>query len=171
MQEKYSKDVQLNLAADESKKIIFPDWHGGLGSVYFLKLVLKDKDGKEISSNFYWLSFKGDENTDFTALNKLPEVELNFSVSSFDLKNGKYKAAVDIENPSASLAFLVNPKIIRRDSKDLVLPFFWEDNYFALLPKEKRSLKVEFDASDLNGETPLLAIDGWDIKKSEKELK
>ncbi len=34
MQEKYSKDVQLDLAADESKKIIFPDWHGGLKRLF-----------------------------------------------------------------------------------------------------------------------------------------
>lgn len=171
MQEKYSKAVQLDIAADESKKVMFPDWPGALGSVYFLKLVLKDADGKEISSNFYWLSSKGDQNADFTALNNLPEVELNLSVSSFNLENGKYKAVVDIENPSDSLAFSVNPKIIKHNSRDLVLPVFWEDNYFALLPKEKRSLKVEFSAADLNGETPLLAMDGWNIKKSEKELR
>ncbi len=51
---------------------------------------------------------------------------------------GKWTAVIEIENPSSSLAFSVNPKIIRRDSKELVLPVFWEDNYFSLLPKEKR---------------------------------
>jgi len=98
-------------------------------------------------------------------------VELNFSVSSVKLENGKYTAMVELENPSASLAFSVNPRIIKGDIKDLVLPVFWDDNYFSLLPKEKRSLKVEFDAKNLDGATPVFAIDGWNIKKAEKELK
>ncbi len=128
--------------------------------------------GKEISSNFYWLSSrKGDENADFTALNKLPEVELNSSISSVKQENGKYVAIIEVENPSTSLAFSVNPKIIRSDSKDLVLPVFWEDNYFSLLPKEKRSVKVEFNAEDLDGATPVLAIAGWNIKNDRKGTK
>ena len=49
-------------------------------------------------------------------------------------------AVIEIENPSASLAFSVNPKIIKKNSKDLVLPVFWEDNYFSLLPKEKNGV-------------------------------
>ena len=78
---------------------------------------------------------------------------------------------ISIENPSASLAFAVNPKIIKAASKELVLPVYWEDNYFALLPKEKRTIKVEFAIDDLKGETPVLALDGWNVSKAEKELK
>jgi exo-1,4-beta-D-glucosaminidase len=171
MQEKYSGEVPLDIMADESKKLSFPRWPGNPGNVFFVKLVLSDSEGKEISSNFYWLSSKGDEKADFTALNRLPEVELNFSVSSVNLENGKYTAVVELANPSTNLAFSVNPKIIKRDSKDLVLPVLWDDNYFSLLPEEKRSLKVEFDAKNLDGATPVFAIDGWNIKKAEKELK
>jgi len=171
MEVKYSKETAFEIKADESKKVIFPEWPNDAGDVFFLKLVLSDNTGKEISSNFYWLSAKGDENADFTALGKLPEINLNFSVSSVKLVNGKYSAVVEIENPSDSLAFSVNPKIINNVSKDLVLPVYWEDNYFSLLPKEKRSVKVDFAAENLDGATPVLAIAGWNIKPAEKELK
>ncbi len=171
MNEIFSAETSVEIKADESEKVLFIKRPAGAGDVYFLKLVLSDNEGKEISSNFYWLSSKGDENADFTALGKLPEVELNYSVSSVKLEDGKYTAVVEIENPSASLAFSINPKIIKGDSKDLVLPVFWEDNYFSLLPGEKRSLKVEFDAKNLDGTTPVFAIDGWNIKKAEKEQK
>ena len=171
MEEKYSQEVTLDIAADESKKLSFPEWPGNAGSVFFLKLALNDNEGKEISSNFYWLSGKGDENADFTALNKLQEVELNSSILSVKQENDKYSAIIEVENPSTSLAFSVNPKIIRSNSKDLVLPVFWEDNYFSLLPKEKRSVKAEFNAEDLGGEIPILVLDGWNIKRAEKELK
>jgi exo-1,4-beta-D-glucosaminidase len=70
---------------------------------------------------------------------------------------------VDIENPSSSLAFSVNPKIVRDESRDLVTPVFWEDNYFTLLPQEKRSIEVHFTADALDGEKPVLQIEGWNI--------
>jgi exo-1,4-beta-D-glucosaminidase len=171
MDEIYSEEVPVEIKSDESRKVLSLERPVNEGDVSFLKLVLSDNAGKEISSNFYWLSSKGDEKADFTALNKLPEVELNYSVTSVNEENGKYTSIIEIENPSASLAFSVNPKVIKKNSKDLVLPVFWEDNYFSLLPKEKRSMKVEFNAKDLNGEAPVFAIDGWNIKHVEKELK
>ena len=171
MEEKYSKEVPVDIKADESKKIILPELPEDKSNITFLKLVLKDNAGKEISSNFYWLSARGDENADFTDLNNLPKVNLKYSVSPPQLNNGRYTVSLEIENPSASLAFSVNPKILKQKSKDLVLPVFWEDNYFSLLPGEKRSLKVEFDAEDLNGERPVLAFDGWNIIRQERELK
>jgi len=171
MDEIYSADTTVQIKSDESRKVLFLQKPAGASEITFLKLVLSNTEGKEISSNFYWLSSKGDENADFTGLSKLPQVELNFFVSSVKQENGKYSAVVEIENPSASLAFSVNPKIIKNDSKDLVLPVFWEDNYFSLLPKEKRSIKVEFAAENLDGAKPILALAGWNIKSVEKELK
>jgi hypothetical protein len=48
---------------------------------------------------------------------------------------------------------------------------FWDDNYFALLPGEKRQLNVEFSERDLNNEKPVFAIDGWNVKKAEVGIK
>jgi exo-1,4-beta-D-glucosaminidase len=169
LKEVLSKEVIADVKADDSKKVIMLD--PPKGAVSFLKLELLDNTGKEISSNFYWLSGKGDEKADFTSLNRLPKVNLNYSVSEKVKENDKYTVTVDIENPTASLAFFINPKIIMQNSKDLVLPIFWEDNYFSLLPGEKRQVKVEFNEKNLNGEVPALAIDGWNIVHVEQELK
>jgi exo-1,4-beta-D-glucosaminidase len=171
MEEKYSKEVSVDIKADESKKVITGGWPKDLGDVFFLKAGLKDATGKVVSSNFYWLSVKSDETADFTALNRLPSVKLNYSVSPLKKEGGKCFTTVEIENTSSSLAFSVNPKIIKRDSKELVLPVFWEDNYFSLLPGEKTTIKVEFNTEDLDGEKAILAIDGWNITHVEKELK
>jgi len=116
------------------------------------------------------LSSKGDEKADFTALNRLPKVTLSFTASPIIRENGKYRVIVEVNNPSSSLAFSLNPKILKRGSHDMVLPVRWEDNYFSLLPKEKRTISVEFDPADLNGEAPLLVIDGRNIFNAEKDL-
>jgi exo-1,4-beta-D-glucosaminidase len=171
MEEKYSKEVTVDIKADESRKVILSEWPKDSGDVFFLKLGLTDSNGIVLSSNFYWFSSRGDETADFTALNKLPGVKLNFSASPLKKKDGRFSSTVEIENPSSSLAFSVNPRILKGDPKDLVLPVFWEDNYFSLLPGEKKKIKVEFNTEDLDGEIAILAIDGWNITHVEKELK
>ncbi len=171
MQEKFSGEASVDIKSDESLKVAFPGMPSGAGEMTFLKLTLNDGDGKLVSSNFYWLSEKGDKNADFQALNRLPIVELKCSASTISREKGKYKVSVEIENTSSSLAFAVNPKIVGNVSKDLILPVFWEDNYFALLPGEKRQLKVEFSERDLNNEKPVFAIDGWNVNKDEKEIR
>jgi exo-1,4-beta-D-glucosaminidase len=45
-----------------------------------------------------------------------------------------------------------------------VLPIFWEDNYFSLLPGEKRKIRGYFYKEELEGKTPLLKISGWNIE-------
>ncbi len=171
MEEKYSAEATVNIKSDECLKVPVPAFPTENGEVSFLKLRLTDAVNKELSSNFYWLSSKGDEKADFNALNSLQKVNLNCSVLSFVKDKGKYRVVIEVENPSASLAFSVNPKILKQNSKNMVLPVYWEDNYFSLLPKEKRTVTVEFNPADLNGEMPVLVIDGWNISHSEKELK
>src|SRR5207248_581193 len=38
------------------------------------------------------------------------------------------------------------------------------DNYFSLLPGEKKSVTVRFDSSSLRGATPELVVDGWNLE-------
>jgi exo-1,4-beta-D-glucosaminidase len=157
--------------ADASTKITTLQVPKDITKVYFLKLELKDNSGKLLSSNFYWLSSDGDEKADFSDLSKLPQTNLNVTASKMQRAGDKCLLTVDIENPGKLLAFAVNPKILQQTSKEPVLPVFWEDNYFSLLPGEKRSVKVEFDVKKLNGEKPLLKVDGWNILPVEKEIK
>jgi beta-mannosidase len=172
MKEVYSNKCDVVVDADGSQKILSAiDIPKNITNVYFLKLELKDASGKMVSSNFYWLSSKGDDKADFTDLSKLPAANVNVTASAIKQSGNKCTLTVTIENKGTSLAFAVNPKILKLTSKEPVLPVFWEDNYFSLLPKEKRVLQVEYDLKDLDGEKPLLKVDGWNVKALEKDLK
>jgi exo-1,4-beta-D-glucosaminidase len=171
MTEKYAEEITLAVGADESKKILDIAWPEDLSDVYFLKLELKDDSDKIVSSNFYWLSVKGDLEADFTDLNVLPEAELNVTASPLQMEGNSYSMVVDLENHSSSLAFSVNPKIIMSESRDLVLPVYWDDNYISLVPGEKRSLKVSFNAENLDGEEAVLQIEGWNIETRDIVIK
>jgi exo-1,4-beta-D-glucosaminidase len=172
MKEVFSNSCDVSVEADGSKKILSAiDLPGDISRVYFLKLELKDASGKMVSSNFYWLSSNGDDKADFTDLSKLAETKVNVISSDLQKEGSQCYLTVTIENPGTSLAFAINPKILNLKTKEPVLPVFWEDNYISLLPKEKRVLQVHFDLKDLNGDKPLLKVEGWNVKATEKEIK
>ena len=171
MKQVEASKMDANVAADTSEKITTLNIPKDITKVFFLKLELADATGKQVSSNFYWLCADGDEKADFTDLNKLPEANINVTASDLRKEGNKCMITVTIENPGTGLAFAVNPRILKLTSKEPVLPVFWEDNYVSLLPKEKRVLQVVFDIKDLNGEKPLLKVDGWNVKAVEQEIK
>jgi hypothetical protein len=65
------------------------------------------------------------------------------------------------------VALMIRLKVIRARSGERVLPVFYEDNYFSLLPGESRTVSMEFAAADLAGEPPGLAVSGWNISPQE----
>ncbi|HIH95875.1 MAG TPA: hypothetical protein HA348_00025 [Thermoplasmata archaeon] len=169
MTEKYSKGTEIDVQSDSNSKAFTVRWPRGLTRVHFLKLELRDETNNLIDSNFYWLSTKRDRNADFTQLMSLPSVDLEVSCKT-KKQGDTYAVYVDLKNPSSNLAFAINPKIKKSISRDLVLPIYWEDNYFSLLPGERRVVKVEFNVKDFGREEPLLIVDGWNIKTEESLL-
>lgn len=170
MAEVWSNTVTADVLADESKKILTIEVPKDISKVYFLKLELKDSAEKPVSSNFYWLSSGGDSKADFTDLSKLLPANIKVTASPMQKEGNKCRLNVLIENQGSVLAFAVNPKILKLNSKDPVLPVFWQDNYISFLPGEKKTVQVEFEMKDLNGEIPLLKVDGWNVKAVEKEI-
>lgn len=43
------------------------------------------------------------------------------------------------------------------------MPISWEDNYFPLLPGEKREVSATFREADLKGAKPAVEVDGWNF--------
>jgi exo-1,4-beta-D-glucosaminidase len=124
----------------------------------FLRLRLLDGTGRELSANFYWLAAPDDvldwektewfytptkKHADFTALASLPATTLALS-TELDLAGPEGSARVTVENTGRALAFQVHLKLLDRPGGDELLPVFWDDNYFPLMPGERRTLKVAF---------------------------
>jgi hypothetical protein len=127
-------------------------------TVCFLDLQLKDNKENCISENLYWLA----ENNDFADLEKLPEVNLAALVTAKEKeKNRIYR--IRFANPSKNLAFFLNPSIRKGKEGEEILPSFWSDNYFSILPGKARDVTVEFEDAHLEGEDPYLKLEGWNI--------
>ena len=73
---------------------------------------------------------------------------------------------VTVENPGPALAFFVHLKINRGAGGEEILPVIWEDNYFALMPGEKRDLSATYAARSLQGNSAVVALDGWNATEN-----
>ena len=182
MSEKYSHEEAFDIPADGVRRLFAIPEIQDLGPVYFVQLTLADAAGKVVSSNFYWLSTKEDvldwENStwyrtpnkafsDLTALNSLPRVELRVAATA-EVAGADRITHVSIENPTRYLAFSVHLKVVSpsRDpeaAQGEILPVLWLDNYFALLPGEKREIAARSRISDAGPGPKLLEVNGWNV--------
>ncbi len=178
MTEKYSRQTTVDIDPDSVSTLFALPRRSGLSTTYFVRLELAKPNGEVVSRNFYWLSTHPDVSdfsrstwfytpiesyADMTGLRRLPEVELKFS-STHQQSNGKAVDLVSVENPSKSLAFFVHLSVRQGKEGAEVLPALWDDNYFSLLPGERRSLRVQYSAQSLGGHAPAIKLDGWNVK-------
>ncbi len=152
------KLTAAHCAATDAGEITFPK---KLSDVHFVKLELRDKQNHLISDNFYWRAATN-QMDDFQALNQLPMVPLDIRAKSSE-ENGKCLLNVTMHNPTHSVALMAHLQLRQALSGRRVLPVYYNDNYISLLPGETKSLTIEAAASDLDGEAPLLAVDGWNV--------
>jgi exo-1,4-beta-D-glucosaminidase len=178
------KEETVDVPADAAVQAFDLPKPGGLTMTFFVKLDLRDARGKSVSDNFYWLSAKADtldwahkqdtvytpqtEFGDLTGLNSLPQVKLQTS-ALVQQKPGAAtgKAQVRVKNASSSVAFQIRFRLADKKDDQDVVPVFWEDNYFSLLPGEERIVSVSYDSTELHGTHPVIQIGGFNIAAGE----
>jgi len=175
--EKFTKEATLDVGPDSSNRVFVLPELSGLTTSYFLKLTLQDSAGKPVSSNFYWLSTTPEtldwekskwyytptkSFADFTALQNLPKVELKVA-THIAHKNDEDVAHVTVTNPGPHLAFFVHLRITKGRGGEELLPILWQDNYFSLLPGEKKEITATYRMEDLEGTHPVVEVDGWNV--------
>jgi hypothetical protein len=133
----------------------------GLSPVHFVKLELSDNHGRLLSENFYWRAAAEHED-DFQPLNTMPKAELEIEASRGQ-KGGTCLLQAEIRNPSRAVALMTHLQLRRGRSGARVLPVFYSDNYVSLLPGEHKTITIEAAMADLGGESPVLAVDGWNV--------
>jgi hypothetical protein len=119
------------------------------------------KQNEILDENLYWLSNKKHS---YENLNELGKVTLKSAV----IKGSDGNAVVKISNPTAETAFFIRLKIM--NAKDeLVLPSYFTDNFFTLLPGEEKEVILDCSAykSKKPGEDFRLVTEGWNAAPAE----
>ena len=154
-------DAKVTSAPSSAIDLGLVEFPPALASTHFLKLELRDAQGKLISSNFYWRAQPGYPNV-LTDLNDLPMVALDAKAESADA-DGKRIVTVTARNPTPSVALMAHLQLRRLKSGERVLPAYYSDNYISLVPGETRTVTIEAAQKDFNGEDPLVVFDGWNV--------
>ncbi|HUD83989.1 MAG TPA: glycoside hydrolase family 2 TIM barrel-domain containing protein [Candidatus Saccharimonadales bacterium] len=152
-------EVQAPPSAETSLGSV--EWPANLSAVHFIKLEWHDAAGTLLSDNFYWRALP-EQPDNLQALETLPTVTLEAEVARHD-DDGKCLLEVKLHNPGSHIALMTHLQLHRQNSGERVLPVYYSDNYVSLAPGEARTISIEAAASDLQGQTPLVMIDGWNI--------
>jgi len=115
--------------------------------VHFIRLLLKDEQGRLVSENFYWQSNK---QYDYRSLNKLRAATVRCQ-SRLVNKDGRAFIEATVSNPSAPVAFAVRVQPLRLSDGERILPALMNDNYFTLFKGETKVVTIEFDPALLQG--------------------
>jgi exo-1,4-beta-D-glucosaminidase len=178
------KEESVDVPADGAMKAFDVPKAEGLTMTFFLRLDLRDARGRAVSDNLYWLSAKPDtldwakkqdtvytpqaEFGDLTGLATLPQVRLETSATIEQAANATAgKVHIRVKNPSAGVAFQIRLRLANKKDDLDVVPIFWDDNYFSLLPGEERIISAEYDASELHGVHPVIQVGGFNIASGE----
>jgi len=165
-------DVNIaKLSVDEVRRISTVTnanlWPAGSTRVKFLKLEVFDESGGLLVDNFYWRDTTGDtaasSSPNYQDLQGIPKTVVVFSseAAGSDAASNYYK--VSVENISDSVAVQVRLKASDPVSGDMILPAYYGDNYFCLLPGESKVVSVDIEKLYFSG-APVFSVSGFNVE-------
>jgi len=133
----------------------------------FIRLTVKNSAGNVLGDTLYWHNRK--EYMHYESLNSLPEVRISASVSPkltvvWKIGKGNDQYIIALANESNAPAVQTRIRTISGTTHKDILPAFYSDNYFALMPGENKTVTVEFNPKYLQGGAPVFQLSGWNTK-------
>src|SRR5260370_27422036 len=92
----------------------------------------------------------------------MPQATVTSSAKSA-VSGTTHMITVRVTNAGANVALTIRLKLLRSASGERVLPTYYSDNYFSLLPGEAKQVTLEFEEKYLAGEAPKLVAEGWNV--------
>lgn len=174
----FEKSTSVNIPEDGvANDVLTIDFPKNISQVHFIKLILHDKQGNEIGSNFYWRSndsyegsktLTGPTTSGFEDINKLKQANVKISYKTRRADN-RYYVDINLKNVSSNIAFF-NQLQFLDDDMSPVRPSFYSDNFFSLIPGEKKTVTIETAENNLDNGLHLV-LKGWNISKKMFKLK
>ena len=156
----FREEAYFSAGPSEVKELTqLKDLNESRKGISFVFLKLKDRSGKVISRNMYWLS----ADNDFTELDKLPQTKLTASLVRNKNKDHETEWTINIKNNSPRIAFFIRPRLMSENEE--VLPSFWSNSYFSLAPGEEITLTAGAPDDAIRDADPQISVEGWNIEK------
>ena len=156
----WERKAEVSSAEDTTERPFGLEFPAELSSAHFVKLYLYEGD-KVVSDNFY---IRGTEEGNYQAIRQMPKVELQQSVTCEKADDGSWEGSVTLTNPTSTPALMIRINLLGAEDGDQILPVFYSDNYFALLPNESKTVTFRFKDIDTRGTTPKIVVTGYNVK-------
>jgi len=137
--------------------------------IVFLRLYLLNSGGQIQSENFYWLSYPLNNPTqdDFVALGDFRKDSIPVNGSTIvTTKDGNFISNVTIR--ATQFAFFIRLSLIQGQQTgsgdNRILPSWYSDNYFSLLPGESKSVLIECTQQAAQNRKPWVQVSGWNVQ-------
>lgn len=156
----WEKEATIDSEEDTTGKCIKLEFPADLSAAHYVKLTLTE-NGQLVSDNFY---LRGTEEGNYQALRQLPKVEFTPSIQTQKGTDGTWTATVALENKSNTPALLIRVNVLGASSGEQILPMFYSDNYFSLLPGEQKTVNIHWADADTRGEQPKIVVSGFNVK-------
>lgn len=122
----------------------------------FVLLKLLDVNQNVLSENFYWLA---DTEGKYSGLQEMKQAKLEITAS----KISEGKISVTLKNNQANgVAFFNRVALINTKTGERILPSFYNDNYFSVLPTQQKT--IEIDYRETTGIPLGIQVFGWNVK-------
>ncbi|MDR0431072.1 MAG: discoidin domain-containing protein [Tannerellaceae bacterium] len=147
------------ISPDEQRIIAHLDLSGFSG-VVFVKTHVFDNREIELADNFTWINAA--EKYNYSAMSTIPEATLHISYEfEGESKAGENIYHMKVRNTGNSPALMIRIKTMNDKEKELVLPVYYQDNYFSLMPGESKTISITLDKKYLKGSKPSFYVEGW----------
>lgn len=124
----------------------------------FLSMQLLDENKHVLSDNFYWLA---DEKGMYSGLSDLKSAAV--TTTARQLKAGKIE--VTVSNPiNGPVSFFNRLTLLDGQTKKRILPVFYDDNYFSVLPGAEKRIIVDYYPQKAGG-APMLTLTDYTGKE------
>lgn len=160
-----SKDIMMESDTMElAFQLQFP---GETSKLQFIKTYVENENSERVGEDFYWNNIENYQ--DYTALADLEnaEIKATYTLDHKDESSEFYK--VRIENTGEVPALSIRLKVLNELTKERVLPTFYEDNYFSLMPGESKEVMVDFKSKYVDESAPLFQVEGWNTELMDME--
>ena len=155
----WEKECSLDSHEDSTIKCIGIDFPAEVSDVHFIKLYLA-KGGKVISDNFY---INGKEYGNHLAMKDIAKAEVKSKVTVSKGHDGVWVGTVTLENRSEVPAVMIRLNVVGRKDGEQILPMFYGDNYFSMMPGEVKTVSLRWYEADTRGNKPLVKITGYNL--------
>jgi hypothetical protein len=134
----------------------------------FIRLtVALDASGEVLGDTLYWHNYK--DYMHYETLNDLAVIAIDAKVSEKStvagaIGDGNDLYTITLTNNSGVPAVQTRIRTISEVTGEDVLPTFYSDNYFSLMPGESKTVTVEFNPKYLEGGAVSFELSGWNTQ-------